>query len=207
MIPDGARRSRTICARRAASKWASSISSCSDPFPPTCSATCSKARQGVAVLERLDQPLAVDLPLMREIRATISRCLENGRDVNKPAFPELAAFQPSDVPALYSGSFGMGSRDLQPEGIIGVVENMLPDGEHKKFFYLSIDFLRDNPISPKQRIYQETIEAAYPHVRELTIHGSENPNLQPPGQYHGPVSFGRWLGRDDDGQESGDDPV
>ena len=74
----------------------------------------------------------------------------------------------------------MGSRDLQPEGIIGVVENMLPDGAHKKFFYLSIDFLRENPISPKQRIYQEAIETAYPHVRELAIHGSENPNLQPP---------------------------
>jgi hypothetical protein len=40
----------------------------------------------------------------------------------------------------------MGSRDLQPEGIIGAVENMLPDGKHKKQFYLSIDFIRDKPL-------------------------------------------------------------
>ncbi len=150
------------------------------PFPADQLSRVLKGKKHVAVLERLDQPLAVDLPLMREIRATISKCLENGRDAKNPPFPELAAYQLPDAPALYSGSFGMGSRDLQPEGIIGVVENMLPDGAHKRFFYLSIDFLREQPISPKQRIYQETIECAYPHVRKLTIHGSENPNLQPP---------------------------
>ncbi len=149
------------------------------PFPADLLSHTLKGRKGVAVVERLDQPLAVDLPLMREIRATISRCLENGRDVRQPPFPELATYQAKDAPALYSGSFGMGSRDLQPEAIIGVVENMLPDGAHKKFFYLSIDFLRDNPASPKQRIHQETIETAYPHVRDLTIRGSENPNLLP----------------------------
>jgi pyruvate-ferredoxin/flavodoxin oxidoreductase len=71
------------------------------------------------------------------------------------------------MPALYSGSFGMGSRDLQPEGIIGAVENMLPDGKHKKQFYLSIDFIRDVPFTPKQRAYQETIQDSYPHVKEL----------------------------------------
>lgn len=163
------------------------------PFPTDLLSHLIQGKKGVAVLERVDQPLAVDLPMMREIRATVSRCVENGRDVAKPAFPELATYAPADVPALFSGSFGMGSRDLQPEGIIGVVENMLPDGPHKKFFYLSIDFLRDDPISPKQRIHQETIEAAYPHLRELTIHGSENPNLQPPGsitvRFH---SVGGW---------------
>jgi pyruvate-ferredoxin/flavodoxin oxidoreductase len=163
------------------------------PFPADQLSHVLKGKKHVAVLERLDQPLAVDLPLIREIRATIGKCLENGRDAKHPPFPELAAYQPSDAPALYSGSFGMGSRDLQPEGIIGVVENMLPVGPRKRFFYLSIDFLRDNPISPKQQIYQETIERAYPHVRKLTIHGSENPDLQPPGsitvRFH---SVGGW---------------
>jgi hypothetical protein len=41
----------------------------------------------------------------------------------------------------------MGSRDLQPEGLIAAVENMMPAGKQKKMFYLSIDFLRDKPIS------------------------------------------------------------
>ncbi len=110
----------------------------------------------------------------------MSRALENGRDPAKAAFPNLATYQSiADAPALYSGSFGMGSRDLQPEGIIAAVENMLPGGARQKFFYLSIDFLRDNPISPKHRIHQENLEDKYPNIRQLAIHGSENPNLMP----------------------------
>ena len=150
------------------------------PFPADLISRALKGKKGVAVLERVDQPLAVDLPLMREVRATMSRCLENGRDAKNPAFPELETYASiSDAPALYSGSFGMGSRDLQPEGIIGAIENMLPSGANQKFFYLSIDFLRDNPVSPKHQIHQENIEDKYPKIRQLAIHGSENPNLMP----------------------------
>jgi pyruvate-ferredoxin/flavodoxin oxidoreductase len=149
------------------------------PFPADLIGRIVRGRKGVTVLERLDQPLAVDLPLMREIRATIARCLENGKH-DEPIYPGLDSYRElSDAPALYSGSFGMGSRDLQPEGIVGAVENMLPDGPRKRMFYLSIDFLRDEPVTPKQEMYQQTIEEAYPHVRELSVHGTENPNLMP----------------------------
>lgn len=150
------------------------------PFPADLLSRLLKGRQGVAVLERLDQPLAVDLPMMREVRATISRSLENGRDPSNPAFPELESYSSlADAPPLYSGSFGMGSRDLQPEGIVAAIENMLPEGDRKKFFYLSIDFLRENPVSPKHRIHQEELEDSYPNIRGLSIRGSENPNLMP----------------------------
>ncbi|MHC4448379.1 MAG: 2-oxoacid:acceptor oxidoreductase family protein, partial [Planctomycetota bacterium] len=125
-------------------------------------------------------PLAVDLPLMREIRATLGKCLENGKNPKNPVYPELETYRNlADAPALYSGSFGMGSRDLQPEGIVGAVENMLPGGKCRRLFYLSIDFLLDQPITPKQEIYQQTIEESYPHVRNLVARGSENPNLMP----------------------------
>jgi pyruvate-ferredoxin/flavodoxin oxidoreductase len=73
----------------------------------------------------------------------------------------------------------MGSRDLQPEGIIGAIENMLPDGPRRPFFYLSIDFLRDRDVSPKLRIHQESIKAGYPGIEQLALRGSENPNLMP----------------------------
>ncbi|MEO1245317.1 MAG: 2-oxoacid:acceptor oxidoreductase family protein [Pseudomonadota bacterium] len=164
------------------------------PFPAEPIARLLKGRKGVTVLERLDQPLAGDLPLMREIRATVAKCLENGRDVKNPAYPALPGYgKLADAPPLYSGSFGMGSRDLQPEGLIGAVENMLPEGGRKKLYYLSIDFLRDKPFTPKQELYQQTIEESYPHVRELSVRGSENPNLMPDGsitvRFH---SIGGW---------------
>jgi pyruvate-ferredoxin/flavodoxin oxidoreductase len=150
------------------------------PFPADLLAPILRGRKGVAVLERLDQPLAVDLPMMREVRATLSKCLENGTRPNQPAHPDLPSFSKlSDAPPLYSGSFGMGSRDLQPEGIVAAVENMLPDGGQRRLFYLSIDFLRDEAATPKQQIHQQTIAEHYPHVKDLAIRGSENPNLMP----------------------------
>ncbi|NNJ64778.1 MAG: pyruvate ferredoxin oxidoreductase, partial [Xanthomonadales bacterium] len=150
------------------------------PFPGDLLSQVLKGKKGVAVLERLDQPLAADLPLMREIRATLNKSLENGRNPKAPAYPELAGYRSvSDMPALYSGSFGMGSRDLQPEGVVAAIENMLPDGKHKRLFYLSIDFVRKSMMTPMQEVYNQQVLDAYPHVADLALRGSENPNLMP----------------------------
>lgn len=149
------------------------------PFPADLLGKILKGKKGVTILERLDQPLSEDSPIMREVRSVITKCIENGNHKKDLPYPELPSYTAGEMPALYTGSFGMGSRDLQPEGIIGAVENMLPDGKHKKRFYLSIDFIRENAFTPKQREHQENIQEAYPHVKELAVHGSENPNLMP----------------------------
>jgi len=149
------------------------------PFPADFISKFLKGKKAVTVLERLDQPLAVDPPITREIRSVLTKCLENGINPKNKAYPELESYTAKDMPLFYSGSFGMGSRDLQPEGIIGAIENMLPDGKNKKHYYLSIDFIRDVPITPKQKLYQESIEEAYPHVKELSVRGTENPDLMP----------------------------
>ena len=153
------------------------------PFPGELVAAVLKGKKGAVVLERTDQPLAEDLPLMREARASITKCLENnvGRGEALP-YPDYPIFsRPDHAPRLYSGCFGLGSRDLQPEGIIGAVENMLPDGKRKKFFYLSVDFIRDESANPKQEIHQQALQEAYPGIKDLAIRGSENPNLMPDG--------------------------
>jgi pyruvate-ferredoxin/flavodoxin oxidoreductase len=164
------------------------------PFPADQLSRVLKGKKGVAILERLDQPLAVDLPIMREVRATVSKALENGRDKRETPYPRVETYaSAADAPVLYSGSFGMGSRDLQPEGLIGAVENMLPDGPKKKLFYLSVDFIRDQAVTPKQALHQQNIQDAYPQVKELAVRGSENPNLMPKGaitvRFH---SVGGW---------------
>jgi pyruvate-ferredoxin/flavodoxin oxidoreductase len=150
------------------------------PFPAALLSKVLKGKKGVAVLERLDQPLAVDLPLMREVRATVSKSIENGIRSNRPPYPEMAYYvRDEDVPELFSGSFGLGSRDLQPEGIIAAIENMLPDGQGRKHFYLGIDFIHEKAITPKQQTYQQTLQDSYPDLASLALHGSENPNLMP----------------------------
>jgi pyruvate-ferredoxin/flavodoxin oxidoreductase len=147
------------------------------PFPGDLLGGLLQGRKGVTVLERTDQPLAEDLPLMREVRAALGRCVENGRGMQYEGY---AAYKKAeDMPPLYSGSFGLGSRDLQPEGLIGAVENMLPTGGRRKFFYLSIDFVHDKAYTPKQEIHQIAVADAYPGLKALAVHGSENPNLMP----------------------------
>ncbi|MBT8447867.1 MAG: 2-oxoacid:acceptor oxidoreductase family protein, partial [Gammaproteobacteria bacterium] len=151
------------------------------PFPGDRVSEILRGRRGVAVLERTDQPLAADLPMIREIRATLSKCLENGGSGGK-AHPQLASYRSlEDMPELYSGCFGLGSRDLQPEGIVAAVENMLPDGAGRRHFYLSIDFVRTSMQTPKQEIFQQSVMDAYPGVADLALHGSENPDLMPAG--------------------------
>jgi len=149
------------------------------PFPGAQLSRFLKGKKGIVVLERVNQPLAADLPLMREIRATVSQCIENGLEQIHLPYPDLASYAYSHIPLLYSGCFGLGSRDLQAEGIVAAVENMLPKGQHKKRFYLGIDFIRKPSLSPKQEIHQQQIEAGYPGIAGLALHGSENPNLMP----------------------------
>jgi pyruvate-ferredoxin/flavodoxin oxidoreductase len=152
------------------------------PFPGDLIGHVLKGKKGVAVLERTDQPLAEDLPLIREVRATLAKCVENGatHDGERP-YEDYAAYAAGDMPRLYSGCYGLGSRDLQPEALIAVVENMLPQGGKRKFFYLSIEFARDKPLTPKDEIHNQRLLEAYPGIRELALRGSENPNLLPKG--------------------------
>jgi pyruvate-ferredoxin/flavodoxin oxidoreductase len=152
------------------------------PFPGDLISKLLKGKKGVAVLERTDQPLAEDLPVMRETRAALTKCLENGstrRGEDKP-YPSYDSYRAEDMPRLYSGAYGLGSRDLQPEGIIAAFENMLPDGGHRKFFYLGVEFVRE-PADPKEEIRIQQLQDVYPEVGQLALQGSENPNLLPPG--------------------------
>jgi pyruvate-ferredoxin/flavodoxin oxidoreductase len=153
------------------------------PFPGDLLGPVLKGRKGVAVLERTDQPLAEDLPLMREIRATLTKCLENGAagDAEKPYAGYDTYLVAADMPPLYSGCYGLGSRDMQPEAMIAAIENMLPTGAKRRFYYLSIDFLRDKPANPKDELHNEQLLAAYPRIKDMALRGSENPNLLPAG--------------------------
>ncbi len=152
------------------------------PFPGEILGNLLKGKKGVAVLERTDQPLAEDLPLVREVRTALSKCLENTNFKNgdKP-HPDYASYKASDMPRLYSACYGLGSRDMQPEALVAAIENMLPDGKHKPFYYLSVDFVHDEAANPAQQIHQQSLLDMYPHLKDLALHGSENPDLRPEG--------------------------
>ncbi len=63
------------------------------PFPGDLLGKVLRGKKGVTVLERTDQPLAEDLPLMREVRASISKCIENGQAGGGPLpYPEYDTY-------------------------------------------------------------------------------------------------------------------
>jgi len=151
------------------------------PFPADLITKMLTGKRGVTVLERTDQPLAVDLPLLREIRAGMYKALENGRTPAAPPYPTLATCRPEQMPSFYSGCFGLGSRDLQPADVIASVDNMLDHGTKRRQFYLGIDFVRKDTQFPKLQIWQEELIDAYPGIAELSLKPGEPVNLLPKG--------------------------
>ncbi len=153
------------------------------PFPADLVSHMLAGKKGVVVMERTDQPLAVELPMIREIRAALAQAVENGRagkDRNAPVpFAGLAALQPGQIPDLYSACFGMGSRDLQPGDLVAAINNMLEGGRKQRQFYLGFDFIQKDTRLPKMQIWQEKILADYPHVADLALPSAGDLNLFP----------------------------
>ena len=165
------------------------------PFPSDRVTRLLRGKEGVTVLERLDQPLASDPPLLREIRTALSRGRENGRadgDSAHPRYPLPAEADESllphpgitpigegETPELYSAAFGMGSRDLQPGDLVAAVENMLPDGGGRRQYYLGVDFVREDTRYPKLQVQQEELLDDYPGLQELSLDSAGDLDLMP----------------------------
>ncbi len=176
------------------------------PFPADLVSSLLAGKKGVVVLERTDQPLAVELPMIREIRSALAQAVENGRAAGShgkkrrarntdetPPYKDLAVLEPGQVPDLYSACFGLGSRDLQPGDIIAAVDNMLEDGDKQRQFYLGIEFIQKETQLPKIQIWQEKILADYPHVAKLALAPAGNPNLNPEDAFELRIhSVGGW---------------
>jgi pyruvate-ferredoxin/flavodoxin oxidoreductase len=163
------------------------------PFPSDFVAGLLAGKKGVVVLERTDQPLAVELPMIREIRASLAQAAENGRSRAAGAvggkrrrrraavaetplpYPRLPAIGHEQVPDLYSACYGLGGRDLQPADLVVAVENMLGSGRRQ--FYLGIDFIDEDTSLPKVQIRQESVLADYPNLRDLALRPAEDIDL------------------------------
>src|SRR5512141_8870 len=153
------------------------------PFPADLIAGILAGKKGVVVMERTDQPLAVDPPLLREIRAAMSKAVENSHvavGISAP-YEGIPSVRSEQIPDFFSACFGLGSRDLQPGDIIAAVDNMLPGGLRTRQFYLGVDFIREGTRLPKLQIWQEKLVDSYPKIGDLAVHSSGDVNLLPKG--------------------------
>ena len=150
------------------------------PFPTDLVTWGLVGKKAVTVLERTDQPLAVDAPLLREIRAAMVKGMENARHPGALPHKGIASVQPSELPDFYSAGFGFGSRDLQPGDIVAAVEHMVQN-EPRRQYYLGIDFIRKDTRLPKLQLWQEKLLDKYPRLSDLALPSAGNINLAPQG--------------------------
>ena len=89
------------------------------PFPEQAMAKALAGKRNAIVLERTDEPLAGDNPLGRDIRTALNKALVIEGHPIEEGFPAIPA---SDVPRIFNGIYGLGSRDFRPEHILGAYE-------------------------------------------------------------------------------------
>ena len=149
------------------------------PFPADLITQLLAGKKGAVVMERTDQPLAVDPPMLREIRAAMAKGIENGRNAN--SHEGLTALRSEQVPNFFSACFGLGSRDLQPGDIVAAVENILPGGLGRRQVYIGIDFVRQGTKLPKLQIWQDELVDRYPNLAGMALPPAAPLNLLPKG--------------------------
>ncbi|HMT28013.1 MAG TPA: 2-oxoacid:acceptor oxidoreductase family protein, partial [Bacteroidia bacterium] len=116
------------------------------PFPEKTVIDALKGKKRVIILERTDESLSGENPLTSEIKIALSKAEAN---YFTNAYEGLPSLNPlTEKPEIFSGSYGLGSRDFRPEGIIGAfdfAEGRIARKDGKKagqgasFFYIGID--------------------------------------------------------------------
>ncbi len=114
---------------------------CFRPFPGPELVNLLSGLKAVTVIERMDAPLGQSNPLTAEIKAAFADALND-----TPGYPRIHR-----LPIIYSGSAGLGSRDVRPGDFIAAVKNMVEGG--RRYFVLGIkhDLALQNTFDPDVR--------------------------------------------------------
>jgi len=97
------------------------------PFPGAQIVKALKNCKAISVLERMDNPLAGDNPLTAGIKAAFADAM-----MGTEGYVAI-----DHIPVIYSGVYGLGSRDTRVGDLIAAIENMQTKG--RRFFSLGID--------------------------------------------------------------------
>jgi pyruvate-ferredoxin/flavodoxin oxidoreductase len=84
------------------------------PFPEAAVVKALAGKKNVIILERTDEAMAGDNPMGRDIRTALNKAVQH-----EAGIPPLMA---DEMPRLFAGVYGLGSRDFRPEHTIGAYE-------------------------------------------------------------------------------------
>lgn len=111
------------------------------PFPGPEIVDALKQLRAFTVLERMDNPMGQSNPLTAEIKAAFADAMTDA-----PGYGRIHR-----MPIIYSGSAGLGSRDVRPGDLIAAVRNMVGGGQ--RYFALGIkhELALENTFDPDVR--------------------------------------------------------
>jgi len=101
---------------------------CFRPFPGPQIVEALKNVKAIAVVERMDDPQAQSNPLAAEIKAAFADAL-----TGRPGYPKI-----DHMPIIYSGSAGLGSRDVRPGDFVATAHMMHEGDDRHRYFTLGI---------------------------------------------------------------------
>ncbi len=117
------------------------------PFPGPQIVEALKNLKAIAIIERMDEPLAQSNPLAAEIKSAFADALSGAA-----GYPSIKR-----APVIFSGSAGLGSRDIRPGDFVEVVEQIRRK-KSSRFFVLGVK-------------------------HNLALTPSRDPDVRPPGAF------------------------
>ena len=147
------------------------------PFPEAAVVKALAGKKNVIVLERTDEPMAGDNPMGRDIRTALNKALQG-----EAGLPTITADQ---MPRLFGGVYGLGSRDFRPEHTIGAHASSRPDAR---------------PQGRQARVGRRVVHGAR---RRSSVRGEVGRHAVAAARQgdRGPLPLRRRLGRHHDRQE------
>ncbi len=127
-----------------------------------------KKKSAVTILQNLSDHF-FNTPLMDLTHNAINLAWENGRH-QKDKLPHLGFAiytHTKDQPEIYNGFYATSFNAI--EEIYTIVENMLPEGNHKKLFYCGLNLSVNQARFPKLEALQQLIKKSYPEIEELAL--------------------------------------
>ncbi len=153
---------------------------CLRPLPVDQIAGRIRGAQVVAVLERLDTPLAGDGPLLRELRTAVGRAREYpgfGEDTHRSSRKAKG----DDQPRFVSVPCGLGGAPLRSADLLALVREL--SKPHRSLVYLGLDFTRPSSAYPKRQALSDTLHRSYGGALDaLGLRSAEKPpDVRPKG--------------------------
>lgn len=132
----------------------------------------------VCVLERIACSASDDGPLLRQVRAVLDRCRENGQ-FGVESHPGLPALSPKESPRLIGAAAGLGGLPINGADLLLLVRELA--SPRRAFHYVGLDLVRTKSAYPKHQALMDAVRRDFPLAAALGLRDREGkcaPTLQ-----------------------------